>query len=286
MTPPRSPSSGGTVLGALFLGAVAATAAAAVLTFGANVLFIEIVQTYSYGRPVAGLISVVVGLVAGGVLLFTRPTGPLPPILAAVVALFAGIIGDLSSIAAYAIVFSRGGPLEQMRLYLEALTRMDVVGWVLLLLAPAVAAGLAVLRVINTGKQARQASGPWNGPQPPQPPQPPQLQPPYGQPQHGQAPSGQPQHGQPQYGQAPQGHPQHGQAPYGQAPYGQPAQPYGQPAPPYGPPAQPAQPAPQPYGQAPQPYQPPAAPEAPQGNPEGGSPTPGGAPPPQGRPPE
>ncbi|MFC5748847.1 hypothetical protein [Actinomadura rugatobispora] len=271
MSQTRSPSSSGAILAAVLVGLVAATIVDAVIT----VIISFMVNNLGYGgvgtvRVTAALTALIVGAIAGGVLLFTRPNGPLGPILAAVSSLVAVLVGDIIGIFVYHGVRGRGLPIEMVEIYFRSFRHMDLIGLVIFVLPPVVAGGLGAVRLMKEGgRQAQQPApvGPWGGQQP-QPPAP-----------YGAQPGQYAQPGQPYPGQPAQ------PGPFGQP--GQPGQPYpGQPAEPgqFGQPGgQPGQVGGQfapPYDQGPGgSFQQPG-----QGSSQGEAPPGGGAQPPQGPP--
>ncbi|MFB4316516.1 hypothetical protein [Actinomadura sp. 21ATH] len=232
MPQPSSRSSNGAVLGALAVGSAVAVLVGAVLSIALSF----VINDLGYGgiglvRAANALFAVIVGACVGAPVLVTRPSGPIAPLLAAPAALVAGVLGDVIGLSVYQL-FSGGLTVTRaVEFYFRSYGNMDLLGMVILLLAPATAAGVAALRVVTAGKK-QQSGG---------------FQPAFGQP--GQpGPYGQPQPPAGQFGQPMQpGHP---------APYAAPGQP-GQ-FPPPGQPGAPAPGQPAPYGQ----YAPPAPPAA------------------------
>ncbi|MEW2357360.1 hypothetical protein [Spirillospora sp. NPDC029432] len=221
---PSSRSSNGAVLGALAIGGLVATLVNAVSGVVISLLVNEM-DLIAPGtiRPVNAVVALIVGACVGAPLLMTRPSGPIGAILAPVVAFAATIVGDLFGVIVYALFKSPGSIGLSIEIYFRSFAHLDAFGVIILLLAPATAGGIAVLRLLTAGKK-QQPGG---------------FQPAFGQP--GQPPAG--QFGQPMQPGQP--------APYGAAP-GQPGQ--------FAPPGQPGQPAP--YGQYAPPAdhaQPPAA---------------------------
>ncbi|WP_344941790.1 hypothetical protein [Actinomadura miaoliensis] len=247
MSSTRTAPSGGAPIVALLLGGAVATAINAlyVIVF----LYFVIQQGQDPDNLISNvlvtIISVVMGLAVSGPLLFTRPRGPVAPLLAVVFSLVANAVGDIVGNFGYALF--NGGPLslEQIGLYFRSYGKLTVFGWFLVLLTPVVAAALAGLRVMMVGRGVQQqpAAGPWGAPQPPGGPYaPPPAGGGYAAPGAGGAYApppggyGQPAPGQPYPGQPSPGQPAPGQPPYpanpGQPYPGQPGQP-GQDAPPW-----------------------------------------------------
>ncbi|MBE1532516.1 hypothetical protein [Actinomadura algeriensis] len=192
------------------------------------------------------------GLAVGGVLLLTRPRGPLAPIGAAIAAFVAvevgGRIGAYMSIAVSQQEFPGTGPIG-------GLMQLTDPGFMFKeLFASLVAGGLALAKVLMSSGAPAPNRAPGGGmPGQPMPGQPMPGQPMPGQPFPGQPMPGQPVPGQPMPGQpyAAPGQPMPGQPMPGQPMPGQPMP--GQPMP--------GQPMPGPSGWAPgQPIEPPSSP--------------------------
>ncbi|WP_285494628.1 hypothetical protein [Actinomadura sp. NBRC 104425] len=241
MSSTRTAPSGGAPIVALLIGGAAATAINALLVIIYIYLVIEMGQDPD--EPVfdvyATIESVVVGAAVSGPLLFTRPRGPVAPILAVVFAVFADVVGDILGYYGYGLMHGTMPRLEYINVYFRTFGHYTAFVWFLFLLGPVVAAALAGLRVMMAGRAAQQqpAAGPWGAPQPPGGPYTPPpvgsgyaapgaggpyAPPPggYGQPAPGQPYPAQPNPGQQPYPGAP-GQPNPGQQPYPGAP-GQP----------------------------------------------------------------
>ena len=197
-----SPSSSTAVLGAVVVGLVAATLVNAAYVVIRNFIHLYVgLESLWALRGFGFLGALLVGATAGGVLLFTRPNGPLGPVLAAVSALVAGFVGDIIGLLFFTLVRRRELDVRPIEHYLESYVHLTPFGLTLLVLAPAIAAGVGFAWMAKAGgRQGPQpVPGPWGAPQP---------QPPFGQP----ARPGQ----------------------YGRPAPGRPPQPGGQVAPPYG----------------------------------------------------
>ncbi|QFG23015.1 hypothetical protein [Actinomadura sp. WMMB 499] len=246
----RSATSNGVVFALIMVGGALATAAAVVLTIIRNHRSIATLE-FRMSTTYFLIECFIVGLVVGGMLLFTRPRGPLAPIgaaIAAFVAVEVGVrIGAYLSIIVWHGHFPGTGPLGDL------MQPASVRFMLYELLASVVAGGLALVKVLTTASRGTsRPSGPGGPGGPGQPFGHP------GQPMPGQPVPGQPMPGQPMPGQPMPGQPMPGQPPYG-AP-GAPGAPVAGQPPAYGQP-----PAPGASGWAPgQPIDPPPAPGGPQ----------------------
>ncbi|WP_285698906.1 hypothetical protein [Actinomadura sp. NBRC 104412] len=194
------------------VGAIAATIVDAVLTIGSSYLF----QWVGYGlvvaRVIAVVMAVIIGAVTGGATLFARPSGPLIPVLAAVLAVPASFVGDLIGIVVEGTLHG-GLPISRrVEFYIESYTHVSVFGLFTLLLYAAVAFGTSAIRHLRRVGGPQNAGAPWGSPYggqypgqyPPQPQQPIQPPPPgYQQPGQQQPGQQQPGYPQPPYGQSP-----------------------------------------------------------------------------------
>ncbi|WP_395106652.1 hypothetical protein [Actinomadura sp. SCN-SB] len=232
MTQPRSSSTGMAAIAGVMIGAVAATLVDAVLTVGVSYLYQWVGYGLGMARVIAVVTAVVIGAVTGGATLFSRPFGPLIPVLAGTLAIPASFVGDLIGIAVEATLHS-GLPIgRRFEFYVESYTHLSVFGVFTLLLYVAVAFGTSAIRHLRRAGGPQNAGAPWGGPYGGQYPGQYPPQPPPGYQQPGQQPPGYQQPGQQQPGQQPPGYQQPGQQPPG---YQQP--PHGQSPPPPPPPA-------------------------------------------------
>ncbi|WP_067485329.1 hypothetical protein [Actinomadura hibisca] len=183
------------------------------------------------------VIALVCGVAVGGAVALSRVRGPVGPIGAAIVVFGALEVASLLVWTLY-LPFRYGflSPADGLEGHFRSWTHITVIGLLLTVLAPGIAALVAFIGSQRSSAAPGQPQA-WGGPQ-----QPGFGQPGYGQP--GQAGYGQPNPGQPAPGQPPYVQPGYGQPAPTQPPYSQPGPgqpPYGQPAP-----GQPSQPG---YGQ-------------------------------------
>ncbi|MFC7731199.1 hypothetical protein [Actinomadura keratinilytica] len=150
---------------ALLIGGAAATAINALFAIVFFFLVTEMGQDPD--GPVldvyATIGTVVMGAAVSGPLLFTRPRGPVAPILAVVFAIIANIFGDLLGAYGYNLMQGQTPEPGYLDAYFRAFGHYTVFAWFLFLLAPIVAAALAGLRVMMVGRAPQQqpAAGPW-----------------------------------------------------------------------------------------------------------------------------
>jgi len=153
---------------ALLIGGAAATAINALFAIVFFFLVTEMGQDPD--GPVldvyATIGTVVMGAAVSGPLLFTRPRGPVAPILAVVFAIIANIFGDLLGAYGYNLMQGQTPEPGYLDAYFRAFGHYTVFAWFLFLLAPIVAAALAGLRVMMVGRAPQQqpAAGPWGAP--------------------------------------------------------------------------------------------------------------------------
>jgi hypothetical protein len=166
---------------ALALGAIVAVFLDAALTVGTSYLYSWLGINLTLIRVLGAVIALIIGAVVGGATLISRPAGPIVPVIAGVLALAAGFVGDVIGVVAYSLLRGDTSVFETARRYVESYAHIDAIGVIILLLTPIAAAGLSAVRHLrNPGGPRQQAAGAWGAPYGGQfpPPQPGFQQPP------------------------------------------------------------------------------------------------------------